>query len=136
MTGVEDAIARVPMFSGLSKKDRQSLASSLRERTFSAGTVITDVGKEGIGFFIIDAGTATVLAGGEERRSLKAGDYFGEIALLDEGTRTAKVTAETDLKCYGLTAWEFRPFVQNHPDVAWALLQSLAKRVREAEARP
>ena len=135
MTGVEDAIDRVPMFSGLSKKDRRSLAGTLKERVFPAGTVVTDVDREGIGFFIIDSGAATVSTGGEERRTLRAGDYFGEIALLDEGTRTAKITAETDLRCFGLTSWEFRPFVQAHPDVAWVLLQTLARRVREAEAR-
>ena len=61
--------------------------------------------------------------------ALKAGDHFGEVALIDEGTRMAEVTAETDLECYALAAWQFRPFVQDHPDVAWALMQSLVKRI-------
>jgi len=132
MTVVEDAINRVPLFERLSKRDRKGLAASMRERTFAAGTVITEVGQDGIAFFIIDSGTASVVAGGKPRRTLKTGDYFGEIALIDGGGRTAEVTAETDLHCYGLTAWEFRPFVQANPDVAWALLQSLAQKVREA----
>jgi CRP/FNR family cyclic AMP-dependent transcriptional regulator len=135
MTGVEDAIGRVSLFERLSERDRKDLAASFKERTFPAGTVVTEVGQDGIGFFIITEGTATVVAGGKPRRTLGAGDYFGEIALIDQGTRTAQITADTDLHCFGLVAWDFRPYVQSRPDVAWALLEAMAKRVREAEAR-
>ena len=135
MTVVEDVVARVPLFSGMSNKDRKRLASSFKESVFPAGKVITEKGKGGVGFFIIASGTATVSVGGRQRARLKEGDYFGEIALLDEGTRTAEVTAETELTCLGLTSWEFRPFVQEHPEVAWPLLQSLVKRIRELESR-
>ena len=105
----------------------------MKERTFPAGTVITEVGQSGLGFFIIDSGTASVVVGGKPGRTLGAGDYFGEIALIDQGPRTAKITADCELRCYGMTAWEFRPFVQSHPDVAWALLETLAQRVRDAQ---
>ena len=131
MAGVEDAISRVPLFGGLSKRDRKGLAASLTERTFPAGTVVTEVGQTGFGFFVIDGGTATVAVSGKPPRTLKAGDHFGEIALIDSGPRTATVTADTDLHCYGMTVWDFRPFVQAHPDVAWALLQTLAQMVRD-----
>jgi CRP-like cAMP-binding protein len=133
MEGVEEAIGRVGLFQNLSKRDLKGLAGSMKERTFPAGTVITKVGQSGIGFFIIDDGTASVTVGGKPRRTLKAGDHFGEIALLDEGPRTAEITADTDLRCYGMTSWDFRPFVQTHPEVAWALLQNLASRIRDAE---
>jgi len=73
--------------------------------------------------------------GGETRRSLGPGDWFGEIALIDQGPRSASVVAATELRCQGMSAWEFRPFVQNHPEVAWPLLQALVGRLREAEAR-
>jgi len=133
MAGVEDAIGRVPLFLKLSKRDLKSLAASMKERTFPAGTVITEAGENGFGFFVIDSGTASVIVGGAPVRTLGAGDHFGEIALIDQGPRTATVTAEADLRCYGLTAWDFRPFVQTHPDVAWALLETLAQRVRDAQ---
>ncbi len=135
MTTVDDVIARVPMFSGLSNKDRKRLAETLTELTFPAGKVIVEAGSGGVGFFIIESGTATVSVNGKPRPALKAGDHFGEIALIDEGPRTAQVTAGEDFKCYALSSWEFRPFVQEHPDVAWALLQNLAKRVRDLEHR-
>jgi len=105
----------------------------MKERTFPAGTVITEIGEDGVGFFIIDSGTATVVVGDNPVRTLTGGDHFGEIALIDDGPRTARVTADSELRCFGLTSWEFRPFVHDHPDVAWALLQTLAQRVRDAQ---
>ena len=70
--------------------------------------------------------------GGEELAKLGPGQYFGELALIDEGTRTATITADSDLKCYGLTSWEFRPLVEGNSHIAWKLLQALAKQLREA----
>jgi CRP/FNR family cyclic AMP-dependent transcriptional regulator len=135
MSGVEDVIRRVPLFAKLSGKDLKSLAASMKERSFDAGEVITEPGQSGLGFFVIESGAASVVSGGKTRATLKPGDYFGEVALIDGGTRTARIVADTELRCYALTSWDFRPFVQTHPDVAWSLLQTLAQRLREAEAR-
>lgn len=126
---VQEAIKNAPLFSQLSRKDVKQLAAALTQRSFPAGTVIIEKGKPGVGFFIIASGTASVAVGGTRARGLKAGDHFGEVALIDDGPRMAEVTAETDLECYALAAWQFRPFVQDHPDVAWALMQSLVKRI-------
>jgi CRP-like cAMP-binding protein len=132
---VQEAIRNAPLFSQLSKKDIKQLAAALSQRSFPAGAVVIEKGKPGVGFFIIASGSATVSVGGNRVRALKAGDHFGEVALIDDGPRMAEVTAETDLECYALAAWQFRPFVQDHPDVAWAMLQSLVKRiVRDAES--
>ncbi len=135
MSEVEDLLRGVSLFANLSKKDLSRLALSVKERTFDAGSVITDPDHTGVGFFVIVSGTATVTAGGEDRGALKSGDYFGEISLLDGGPRTATIVADTELRCYAMTVWEFRPFVQAHPDVAWSLLTTLAQRVRTAESR-
>ena len=70
---------------------------------------------------------------GKERATLTDGDYFGEIALIDEGARSATITAKTELVCHGLTYWEFRPLVQHNATIAWNLLQTLSKRLRTAQ---
>ena len=71
---------------------------------------------------------------GVQLNSLKSGDYFGEIALIDEGARSATVTADSELRCYGLTSWEFRPLVEGNAGIAWKLLETMAKRVRAAQS--
>ena len=76
---------------------------------------------------------AIVTIGGKPRATLTKGDYFGEIALIDEGARSATITASGELVCYGLTYWEFRPLVQQNATIAWNLLQTLAKRLRTAQ---
>jgi CRP/FNR family transcriptional regulator, cyclic AMP receptor protein len=135
MTAPPDLVQRVPLFSDLNKQEVQGLASSMKERTFNEGDTIATEGQSGIGFFVIEEGEATVTIGGQERGTLKAGDHFGEIALIDDGARTATVTAKTPLKAYGITAWEFRPMVEQNAGLAWKLLKELAKRLRDAEAR-
>jgi CRP/FNR family transcriptional regulator, cyclic AMP receptor protein len=129
-----EQLQRVPLFDGLDKKELQSLASSFKERSYKAGDTVASEGSGGVGFFVIDEGEAKVTLRGEERARLKPGNYFGELALIDEGTRTATITAETDLRCYGLTSWEFRPLVESNASIAWKMLLALAKQLRQARA--
>ena len=125
----------VPLFKDLPSRDLKQLASAMNERTYAAGREITTEGESGLGFFVVADGTATVTIDGETRRRLGPGDHFGEMALIDGGRRSAQVTADTELTCYGMTAWNFKPFLKDHPDLVWALLQTLVSRLREAEAR-
>jgi CRP/FNR family transcriptional regulator, cyclic AMP receptor protein len=129
-----DVLRKVPLFSELGDRELEKLAGHFKERTFPEGSAVTMEGSTGTGFFVVVEGNATVSVSGEQRGTLGPGDSFGEIALVDEGTRSATITAATDLRCYGLTAWEFRPFVEEHPQVAWPLLKQMAKRLREAQA--
>jgi CRP/FNR family cyclic AMP-dependent transcriptional regulator len=122
-----DLLRRVPIFSDLDKKELDRIAASMKQRTFNQGETVTAEGQTGIGFFVIDSGEAKVTIGGEERRRLGPGDYFGEVALLNESPRTATITAETELRCYGMTSWEFRPLVETHGSIAWKLLQAMSK---------
>jgi CRP-like cAMP-binding protein len=135
MADAAESLSRVPLFAGLSDKERSKLAERMGERRFSEGDTLTEQGSSGVGFFVIEEGDATVSVKGEIVRTLGPGDWFGEIALIDEGPRTATIVAGTDMRCRGMTAWEFKPFVQEHPEVAWSLLEVLAGRLREAEAR-
>jgi CRP/FNR family transcriptional regulator, cyclic AMP receptor protein len=135
MPAPEELIRQVPLFSALSKSELQGLASSMKERDFDEGDTVAAEGQSGIGFFIIDEGEATVSVHGEDVRTLKHGDYFGEVALIDDGARTATITAKTPLKCYGITSWEFRPLVEDNAKLAWTMLQTVARRLRDAEKR-
>ncbi|HET9730141.1 MAG TPA: PEP/pyruvate-binding domain-containing protein [Acidimicrobiia bacterium] len=128
-----ETIERVPFFANLSPHDVEGIAAMFKERRFPAGETITKEGTAAAAFFVIESGTAEVSTGGHTVATLGAGDYFGEIALIDEGARCADVTATSDLVCYGLTYWEFRPLVQRNPTIAWNLLQTLAKRFRGAQ---
>ena len=130
-----DTLKRVPLFSGLESRDLERIADSFKERKYAAGDTIAGEGQGGAGFFVIGEGTARVTVHGEDRSTLRPGDYFGEIALIDEGARTATVTAESDMTCYAMTFWEFRPIVETDARVAWKLVQALAKKLREVEAR-
>ena len=128
-----EALKAVPLFADFPEKELERLAREFKERTFSEGSAVTREGTTGMGFFVIDEGSADVSIGGERKGTLRKGDHFGEIALIDDLPRSATITAETDLRCYGLTPWEFRPFVEEHPQVAWTLLQTLARRLRAAQ---
>ena len=127
-------LERIPLFEGLPHRELERIAQSFKERRFSAGDTVAAEGSGGVGFFVIGDGTATVDVHGEQRGQLGPGDYFGEIALIDENARrTATIIAETDLTCYGLTSWDFRPLVETNAEIAWKLLQVMARRLREAE---
>jgi CRP-like cAMP-binding protein len=128
-----ELIKKVPLFSDLDNRELKEIADSMKERTFNAGDTVTEEGKGGAGFFVIDDGSAKVSVGGEEVRTIGAGDYFGEIGLIADIDRTATITAETDLRCYGMTFWDFRPLVETNASIAWKLLQAMAQRLKEAE---
>ena len=130
-----ETLARVPLFSGLERRDLERIADSFKQRNYSAGETIESEGQGGAGFFVIGEGRAKVTVHGEDRAMLGPGDYFGEIALIDEGARTASVIADTDTTTYAMTFWEFRPIVETDSRIAWKLVQQLARRLREADAR-
>lgn len=133
MTTPEEVLARVPLFSMLSKKDLANLARNAHDRTFPTGAVLTEEQESGVTFGVIMEGRASVSVRGRPARTLGPGDYFGEMALIDEGARSATITAATDLVCYGLTLWEFRPLVQRNAAICWNLLHAMARRLREAQ---
>jgi CRP/FNR family transcriptional regulator, cyclic AMP receptor protein len=130
-----ELLQRAPLFSDFDRGDLRRLSRSFKERTFEAGSTVAAEGKTGVGFFVIESGEATVSVRGDEHGTMGPGDYFGEIALIDDGARSATITANTDLHCYGLTSWEFRPLVESNASIAWKLLEALATRLRVALQR-
>jgi CRP-like cAMP-binding protein len=130
-----DLLKRVPLFSDLDDRERKQIAASMKERTFGSGDHVTEEGKGGIGFFVIAEGSAKVSVGGDQVRTLGPGDYFGEIGLIADIDRTATITADGDLRCYGMTSWDFRPLVESNASIAWKMLQIMAQRLKEAQSR-
>ena len=129
------ALQRVQLFADLTRRQTEQVARLLKLRLFSKGETVIIEGSGAAAFFLIDSGEATVSSKGVQLSTLGPGDYFGEIALIDGGPRSATVTAATDLVCFGLTFWEFRPLVEKNSAIAWKLLQALAKRLRTAEPK-
>ena len=128
-----DALERVELFAELDRKEIEQVTRLLKERRFASGETVILEGSGGAAFFLVDSGEAVVTIRDVEQARLGPGDYFGETALIDGGPRSATVTATTDLVCYGLTFWEFRPLVEGNGAIAWKLLEALAKRLRATQ---
>lgn len=123
------ALRRVPLFEELDDAELQSVADLMNEANVPAGATVTAEGGPGDGFFVIDRGEAEVTIGGRPQATLAAGDHFGEVALMLGSSRTATVTASTELRCYALTPWDFRDLVEGDPSIAWKVMQSMAGRL-------
>jgi CRP-like cAMP-binding protein len=118
---------------GLPDSEVRSLERQLKMVKHPAGQRIIVRGDGGIGFMIIMDGSVTVTTVQGKTRKLGPGDSFGEMALLDMEGRSASVTADTDVTLATIPEWNFKPFLKEHPEVAYRLLQTLSRRVRQAE---
>ena len=130
-----DLIRGVPLFAEADDRFLERLAGEFMARTYAPGQTIAEEGEAGRTFIVIETGHVTVLVHGQEVGRLGPGDAFGEMALIDKSARSATVKADTEVHGYQLPVWSFRPLVESHPEMAWALLEALAQRVREAEGR-
>lgn len=136
MPTAAETVDRCTLLTSLSPKARSRLAADLRERRYAAGDAMTSEDQGGVGFFLIAEGSAEVRIGdGDPVRVLGPGDSFGEMALITGETRSARITAQTDVQCWVLSQWHFKPLVLENPPLAWALLEILARRVRESQSR-
>lgn len=123
-------LAKVPMFSACSKRELNLIARAAKEVNHAAGTVLAREGERGVGLFLIVEGRCVVSIGGKQKAKLGPGEFYGEIALLDGGPRTATVTAQTDVRLVGITEWVFRGLLREHPSIALKTLESVAGRLR------
>ncbi|HEY3612100.1 MAG TPA: cyclic nucleotide-binding domain-containing protein [Gaiellales bacterium] len=124
-----DFLRGVALFSDVSDKDLQTISASMRRRTFSDGDNIVSEGEGGVGFFFVEKGKLAVSKDGVTVAHMGPGDHFGEIALLAGGDRTATVSAEGDVVCWGMPAWNFRPLVREQPSVTVKLLEAMARQL-------
>lgn len=126
-------LANVPLFSSFTREELTALDGIAKEVDHVADDMVVQEGATGVGFHLILEGQVKVTVGGKTVSRLGPGDFFGEIALLDGGPRTATVSAETPLRTLSMASWEFKPFVERHPSLAYKLLVEVARRLRSAE---
>ena len=140
MANVKETVGflnRVPLFQGLKKRQLERLAHKFVPREYAAGQVIVTQDKGGEGFFIIASGQAEAIrerADGDKVTVNTFGptDFFGELALLDDGLRTASVVTTEETQCLALTRWDFLAALKQDVDMAITILEELAERFRMA----
>jgi len=127
-------VKEAKLFQGLPESELRSVEKQLKIVKHPAGHEIVVRGEGGVGFMVITDGTVSVKTIQGHTRKLGPGDSFGEMALLDHEGRSATITADTDVTMATIPEWNFKPFLKEHPEVAYRLLQTLSRRIRQAEA--
>jgi CRP-like cAMP-binding protein len=130
MTTTADALREIPLFRGMSDTTLQTVAEIAREESFQAGTALVREGDPGDSFMVIRDGTASVEQGGRWLRDLSAGDFLGEIALLDGGMRTATVTAREPVDVLVIDRSGFTRLMDDIPVIRFDIVSALTQRVR------
>ncbi len=131
-----EALRRAPLFEGLSRKELVQLARVSEDLEVAAGKVLCQEGDVGEEFFVVIDGEVEVTREGKHVAVRSGGDFFGEIALLEETPRMATVTASSPLRFFVVTRGAFRRLVKEHPSVERKVLQALARRVVELSGDP
>ena len=123
-------LSGVPLFSGLTPRQLKVVAEAGVEREYKTGETIVKQGEKGIGFYLLLSGAAEVRKGGKTVTRLAPGQFFGEMALVDEQPRTADVLASTPTRCLILSRWEFWGAVGGDPEVIRTLFRETVRRLR------
>jgi CRP-like cAMP-binding protein len=126
-------LGEVELFSGLSKADLRRIHGLSKELHFDVGERVVTQAAKGGRFYLVTEGEAVLDISGTRNRVLRAGDYFGEMSLLDGEPRSATVTARTPLTTFTIASFNFRPLLLEHPTIAYQLLVALSRRIRELD---
>ena len=135
-----DVLRQVWLFSGLDEQQLEAVSSLTFQKKFSPGELIVEEGRTGNGLYAIISGNveAVKALGTEQERTvnrLGSGEVFGEMALLGEWPRTATVRAIDEVECLGIDRWVFLTQLERHPQMGIKLLQILAQKLRDSDAR-
>ena len=125
-----DLLSRVPLFSQLSRRELEFVASRADEVDAPAGQVLTTQGRLGESFYILISGEAEVEIDGAKRRTLKTGDFFGEISMLDRGLATATITSTKDARLLVMSHAQFRDAIKSSDGLLVKVLAAMGERLR------
>jgi CRP-like cAMP-binding protein len=128
-----EKLRRVPLFAALGRRELERLGMLTDEVNLPAGRVLMREGDRGEELFVLMSGAARVERGGRDQATMQADDFFGEIALVDGGPRTATVTLTEDSTLLVVGRRQFQQLLEEFPDVRLQVLEALARRVRAAE---
>ena len=131
--GGAEALVDVPLFSGLSKRQLRGIAKLFEEESFDRSSTLAEEGEPGDTFHVMLEGEAKVIRGGRRINRLIPGDFFGEVALIDGGPRTASVVAETPVTTLTINRNRFRKMLQEDASIVVKMLEELARRLRSNE---
>lgn len=130
---LEQQLASVPLLAGLEGRVRRRLAEVGKRRSYGADETIVREGSTGTALYIVLSGSARVEREGAAIGTLKAGDFFGELALIEEHPRSATVVATEPTECLLFPAWEFTALLNEHPEVAVPIMRALIGRLHRRE---
>ena len=130
---LEQQLASVPLLAGLNTRIRHRLAETGKRRTYAADEEIVREGSTGTALYIVLSGIGRVVRGGETLGEVKAGDFFGELALIEEHPRSASVVAAVETECLLFPAWEFTALLEEHPEIAVPIMRALIGRIHRRE---
>ncbi|HEY8169880.1 MAG TPA: cyclic nucleotide-binding domain-containing protein [Candidatus Limnocylindria bacterium] len=130
---LDQQLAAVPLLAGVEPKVRKRLADIGKRRTYAADEAIVREGSTGTAFYIVLSGRARVERDGSVIGQLGAGDFFGELALIEEHPRSATVVASEETDCLLFPAWEFTALLEEHPEIAVPIMRELITRLHRRE---
>lgn len=131
----QQTLKNVPIFAKLEDKHLKQLAGIMVPRKFASGDVVVKEGDAGAGVFVISSGKVEVVKGDDVLNTLGPGEFFGEMSLFEGFPRSATVRALEDTECLVMTRWDFRAELSQHAEIAVAVLETVVRRLREADVK-
>jgi CRP-like cAMP-binding protein len=131
----EDFLSKVPLFSHCSPPEIAAIAAVAQEHTYEAGQIIVTQGTPGQAFYLVLSGRVEIVRDNNSLGAFGAGDFFGEMSLLDQAPRSATIRAIEKTVCLMLSSWDFKALLEQHPSIAIKLLEVLSRRLRVADER-
>ena len=130
---LEQQLASVPLLAGLETRVRRRLAEIGKRRTYAADEAIVREGSTGTALYVVLKGRGRVERNGEIIGQVATGDFFGELALIEEHPRSATVVAAEETDCLLFPAWEFTALLEEHPEIAVPIMRALIARLHRRE---